>query len=207
MNKNFVATGLAVLASIGLSACVSPTVQIAVEPEAKERFLNLVPENDGIGSASCYGHNRAYVVRGKQYWIQPVPIGYVEEGLASWYGKYFQGRRTASGEYFDIGQLTAAHKTLPMFSEVQVTNLHNGKAVKVRINDRGPFIGERIIDLSYSAAKALDMIEAGVVPVSVKVAKVPYRNSLEGPLAMDADLQTDGLHQAAKRAAEYDLRQ
>lgn len=91
----------------------------------------------------------------------------VDRGLASWYGPGFHGRATASGETFDTRQLTAAHKTLPFGTVVQVRNLDNGKAVTVRINDRGPFVRRRVIDLSRAAAEAIDMIGPGVAPVEL----------------------------------------
>ena len=91
----------------------------------------------------------------------------VEAGMASWYGSAFQGRRTASGERFDMNQLTAAHKTLPLGTVVQVRNPLNGKTVDVTINDRGPFIKGRVIDLSYRAALALGIVQAGRLPVEV----------------------------------------
>jgi rare lipoprotein A len=92
-----------------------------------------------------------------------------EQGIASWYGKKFHGRRTASGERYDMHQLTAAHKTLPFGTRVRVTNLDNGRRVVVRINDRGPFIKGRIIDLSYAAARQVEMLEAGTARVRVEV--------------------------------------
>lgn len=91
----------------------------------------------------------------------------LESGMASWYGSAFQGRRTASGERFDMNQLTAAHKTLPLGTVVQVRNPLNGKTVDVTINDRGPFIKGRVIDLSYRAALALGIVQSGKQPVEV----------------------------------------
>jgi rare lipoprotein A len=91
------------------------------------------------------------------------------EGRASWYGKEQQGGPTASGERFNMYAMTAAHRTLPMNSHVKCTNLRNGKSVTVRINDRGPYGKGRVIDLSYAAARQLDMIDAGVVPVHCEV--------------------------------------
>lgn len=93
----------------------------------------------------------------------------VEEGLASWYGRKFHGRTTASGERYDMNALTAAHRSLPFGTRVEVLNLRNGRAVVVRINDRGPFVDGRIVDVSREAARALDMVEAGVVPVRLRV--------------------------------------
>ncbi len=97
--------------------------------------------------------------------------GFVQEGTASWYGKKFHGRKTACGEKFDMHKLTAAHRTLPFGTKVEVTNLANGKKVVVRINDRGPFKKGRIIDLSYAAAKKIGMITSGVARVRIKVVK------------------------------------
>jgi rare lipoprotein A len=91
------------------------------------------------------------------------------EGLASYYADKYQGRKTANGETFDSAKLTAAHKTLPFGSRVRVTNLDNGKSVEVRINDRGPYVAGRVIDLSPAAAKKLDMLRAGVVRVKIDV--------------------------------------
>jgi rare lipoprotein A len=102
---------------------------------------------------------------------EPVPprIKRVEVGLASWYGEKFHGRRTASGKVYDMYQLTAAHKTLPLGTSVIVTHVNNGKSVEVTVNDRGPFVRGRIIDLSYAAAQALEMVEQGVAKVRVEV--------------------------------------
>ena len=101
--------------------------------------------------------------------VAPRLVGYTERGLASWYGRKFNGRQTASGERFDMNRPSAAHRTLPFGVAVRVTNLENGRSIVVRINDRGPFIDGRIIDLSKAAARKLGMIEAGVVRVKIKV--------------------------------------
>jgi rare lipoprotein A len=92
-----------------------------------------------------------------------------QEGKASWYGKEAQGGPTASGERFDMRALTAAHRTLPMQTRVRVTNKLNGRSVTVRINDRGPYSRGRVIDLSWAAARALDMLDRGVVPVLLEI--------------------------------------
>lgn len=107
-----------------------------------------------------------------------VPGQFVEEGIASWYGVPFNGHRTSDGEVYDMYGFTAAHRTLPFGSIVQVTDLANGRHVDVRINDRGPFVRNRIIDLSYSAAKALGMVGPGTAPVRLEVVSGP--NPLEG---------------------------
>ena len=95
----------------------------------------------------------------------------VQYGVASWYGKKFHGNPTASGEIYDMYQLTAAHKTLPLGTYVMVTNVENNRAVEVKINDRGPFVRGRIIDLSYAAARSIDMVEKGTARVKVEVLK------------------------------------
>ena len=106
-----------------------------------------------------------------------------ETGYASWYGGKFQGRRTANGEIFDTNELTAAHKTLPFGSIVKVKNLRNGETVRVRINDRGPFVEGRIIDLSRAAAREIDMLGSGVTPVSLTVVRRPDGSTPESPAA------------------------
>jgi len=99
----------------------------------------------------------------------PAPVGYNEEGNASWYGKPFHGRRASDGEIYDMYQLTAAHRTLPFNTMVRVTNLNNGKTTTVRITDRGPFVANRIIDLSLAAAREIESVGPGVVPVRLEV--------------------------------------
>jgi len=106
--------------------------------------------------------------------LKSVNVGYTEEGLASWYGPNFQGQLTASGEIFDMYKLTAASLTLPLGVSVKVTNLKNGMSTIVKINDRGPFVQGRIIDLSYEAAKQIGMINDGVVPVRITVVSPNY---------------------------------
>jgi rare lipoprotein A len=93
----------------------------------------------------------------------------VQQGIASWYGKDFHGKQTSSGEVYDMYQLTCAHQTLPLGTMVMVTNLENGKSVELKVNDRGPFVKGRIIDVSYAAAKMLDMSEKGTAMVKVEV--------------------------------------
>jgi peptidoglycan lytic transglycosylase len=106
--------------------------------------------------------------------IAAVPPAFtLEEGLASWYGGKFQGRVTSSGEVFDTNLLTAAHKTLPFGTVVKVTNLENGRSAVVKINDRGPFVEGRIIDLSRAAAEQIDMVGTGTARVSVEVLALP----------------------------------
>ena len=101
--------------------------------------------------------------------VKPAAIGETETGIASWYGVPYDGRRSANGEVYDMEKLTAAHRTLPFDTWVEVTNLENKKHIDVRITDRGPFVKGRIIDLSLAAAREIDMVTAGIVKVRIKV--------------------------------------
>ncbi len=113
------------------------------------------------------GYPKPYKV-GKK-WYQPIPSAkdFRQKGLASWYGKKFHGRKTSNGEIYDMYAMTAAHKTLPLGTHVRVTNLSNNKEIVVRINDRGPFVRSRIIDLSYTGAKKLGIVGPGTAPVKI----------------------------------------
>ena len=114
------------------------------------------------------GNPPFYDVMGKRYFVLSSSVGYVERGVASWYGPGFHKVRTSTGEPYDMYAMTAAHKTLPLPAYVRVTNLQNGRSVVVRVNDRGPFVGNRIIDLSYTAAYKLDMLRNGTAMVEVR---------------------------------------
>ncbi len=116
---------------------------------------------------SAHGNPLFYDVMGKRYFVLPSADGYSERGVASWYGPTFHGERTSSGESYDMYGMTAAHKTLPLPTYARVTNLKNGRSIVVRINDRGPFVANRLIDLSYTAAAKLDMIREGTTLVEV----------------------------------------
>jgi rare lipoprotein A len=111
---------------------------------------------------------KPYVIDGIRYYPMQKSEGYREKGIASWYGKEFHNRKTANGERYDMYAVSAAHKTLPLPTWVRVTNLENGRSLVLRVNDRGPFVRGRIIDLSYGAARALGTVEAGVAPVLVE---------------------------------------
>lgn len=113
------------------------------------------------------GHPRPYRVNGN--WYKPIPHakGFTQRGIASWYGKKFHGRRTSSGEVYDMYAMTAAHKTLPLGTWVQVRRLDDNRSIVVRVNDRGPFVHGRIIDLSYTGARELGMLGPGTAPVEI----------------------------------------
>ncbi len=130
------------------------------------------PPQSSIHSKSSHPNKatmKPYQVNGKTYHPTVVGVGSRYQGIASWYGPNFHGKRTSSGEFYNMYDFTAAHKTLPMNTIVKVTNLKNGRTAIVRINDRGPFVEDRIIDLSYAAAKQLDMIKMGTAPVELEV--------------------------------------
>jgi rare lipoprotein A len=119
------------------------------------------------------GNPPFYEVFGKRYYVLESSAGYRERGIASWYGREFHGKPTSGGEPYDMHEMTAAHKTLPIPTWVEVTNLDNGRTVIVRVNDRGPFVDDRIIDLSYRAAQDLDMIRRGTARVQVRALGAP----------------------------------
>jgi len=127
---------------------------------------DAVPRKEPL---SRYGNHSPYEVFGKKYYVLKSSKGYHKQGIASWYGSKFHGRRTSSGEPYDMHLATAAHKTLPLPTYAEVTNLDNGLKVIVKINDRGPFKDDRLIDLSYGAALRLGMIATGTARVDLRV--------------------------------------
>ncbi|WP_205737340.1 septal ring lytic transglycosylase RlpA family protein [Halioglobus japonicus] len=174
-----------------LQACSGNDSRTTYEPSASDRYQatrysqqqdaaplrhigpddvqDAVPRADPILAA---GNKSPYTVNGVTYTIIEDYQGYRERGTASWYGSKFHGHKTSNGEIFDLYAPTAAHKTLPLPSYARVTNLNNGRSVVVRVNDRGPFHGDRLIDLSYAAAVKLGYMEQGTAPVEVEVVSV-----------------------------------
>lgn len=149
-----------------------------VTPEIEE--LLAIPELELAVEAPSRGGNRSeYEQWGETYRVLDTSEGYDERGVASWYGEPFHGRQTSSGEVFDMYELTAAHRTLPLPSYVEVTNLANGESVVLRVTDRGPFhdTDRRIIDVSYTAALKLGMVGTGTAAVRVR-AIAPYQTRL-----------------------------
>lgn len=153
-----------------------------------------------VESPSRSGNPDTYVVFGRRYRVKETSEGYRETGIASWYGWDFHGRKTSSGPPFNMFDLTAAHKSLPIPTYARVTNLENGRSIVVKVNDRGPFIGERIIDLSYAAAARLEMLEQGTTRVEV-AALEPYQY-LPDLAARRAELRERLAIQAARREQE-----
>jgi rare lipoprotein A len=166
-----------VVIAAGLAACFSTPRRIegpssvpepiapAETPPAPQPVPDIVPR---VEPRSRSGNPPFYDVLGKRYFVLSSSVGYVERGVASWYGPGFHKVRTSTGETYDMYGMTAAHKTLPLPAYVRVTNLQNGRSVVVRVNDRGPFVGNRIIDLSYTAAAKLDMLRNGTAMVEVR---------------------------------------
>ena len=130
---------------------------------------DAVPKNE---PRARYGNHSPYTVLGKTYTVLPTSKGYHERGIASWYGSKFHGRRTSSGEPYDMHLATAAHKSLPLPTYAEVTNLDNGRKMIVKINDRGPFHEDRIIDLSYAAAIKLGVDQTGTARIDVRAIDV-----------------------------------
>lgn len=151
-------------------------------------------------SQSTLQKGGSYVVFGKRYHVDASSEGHVEKGLASWYGGKFHGRRTASGERYDMFGFTAAHKSLPLPTYAEVTNLVNGRSILVKINDRGPFVDGRVIDLSYAAAKELRIVDAGVAMVEVRAVEptdIVVRENMFLAASQRPSRSADGGSQAA----------
>jgi rare lipoprotein A len=168
--------GLVAVLMCVLAACstlerpVSQRLPAPIEPTPPPPFdINAIPDAiPRIEPRSAHGNPPFYDAMGKRYYVLGASDGYIERGVASWYGPTFHGVNTSSGERYDMYGMTAAHKTLPLPTYVRVTNLRNGRTITVRVNDRGPFVGNRIIDLSYTAAAKLDMLRDGTSFVEVR---------------------------------------
>lgn len=163
---------------LALSGCSSmiPEEQDAAPAGGIEwaRVKTVTPKPE---PRSRYGNPSSYEQDGRRYYVLASAENYKKKGVASWYGTKFHGRRTSSGETYDMFKMTAAHKTLPLPTYAKVTNLDNGKQIVVKINDRGPFRKNRIIDLSYAAAHKLDMAQAGTANVEVETISFNQRNA------------------------------
>jgi rare lipoprotein A len=163
-----------VLAALLLSACAGDKEKAAGDGPSSRKMKaaevkDAVPKNEPLAR---YGNHSPYTVLGKTYTVLPSSKGYHERGIASWYGSKFHGRRTSSGELYDMHLATAAHKSLPLPTYAEVTNLDNGRKMIVKINDRGPFHEGRIIDLSYAAAIKLGVDKTGTARIDVRALDV-----------------------------------
>ncbi len=156
-----------------LSACGGHRTRVIETPETRE----------------LKGWQKPYEVDGRRYQPLRDHRNFSQQGVASWYGKKFHGRLTSNGETYNMYAMTAAHKTLPLGVEVRVTNRRNGRSAVVRVNDRGPFVAGRIIDLSYAAAQKLDIVNLGTAPVEVVALGYPHREN--GRITYSAPLDYD----------------
>jgi rare lipoprotein A len=180
-----------------LAGCAPAVVRAPAPPPSPPPDANSIP--DAVPrreSRSPNGNPPFYDALGHRYFVLASADDYRERGVASWYGPGFHTGRTASGEPYDMYAMTAAHKTLPLPCYAEVTNLRNGRSIVVRINDRGPFVANRLIDLSYVAAAKLDMLREGTTLVEVRTLNAP-----ETPLPAPAVAQSD-LYIAAGAFAE-----
>jgi len=158
----------AVVISLLLCGCSSIPVKDSAPPQPVD--INTIPDAvPRTEPLSKYGNGPSYQVNGATYQVLTEATGYSERGIASWYGRKFHGQRTSSGETYDMYAMTAAHRSLPLPCYARVTNLQNGRSVVVKINDRGPFHENRLIDLSYAAAAKLDISANGTGMVEVRV--------------------------------------
>lgn len=158
------------LALLALAGCARDASRPAPPPAPVTPATGPGAAGEGVPRdepRAKYGNPPFYEVGGRRYVVMSSAVGYVEQGVASWYGPDFHGGRTSTGETYDMDAMTGAHPTLPLPTWVRVTNLENGKSVVVRLNDRGPFAKGRIIDLSRAAAEQLDMVRAGTARVEV----------------------------------------
>lgn len=168
----------AALTAAELTACTGvpppqpqPEIPATVIPPVPQPPTDVTAIPDAVPKPeprSAHGNPLFYDVLGRRYRVLPSASGYMERGVASWYGPTFHGESTSSGEPYNMYGMTAAHKTLPLPTYARVTNLKNGRSVVVRINDRGPFVANRLIDLSYTAAAKLDMLREGTTLVEVR---------------------------------------
>ncbi|NNL99512.1 MAG: septal ring lytic transglycosylase RlpA family protein [Gammaproteobacteria bacterium] len=152
---------------------------VAERDAAPRRDIDVADIRDAVPrreARSKYGNPSSYKVLGKRYYTLDSSEGFVERGVASWYGTKFHGRRTSSGETYDMYRMTAAHKSLPLPTYVEVTNLENKRRAVLKVNDRGPFHDNRIIDLSYAAALKLGVVDKGTAFVEVRALN-PERNT------------------------------
>ena len=195
MLKRFNKTATIILFSaLFLQACSSSSRYNINQDHGPSNPVDVSEVSNAVPKAeprSKYGNPKNYKVLGKWYSVRESSKGYRKKGIASWYGKKFHGHRTSSGETYDMYAMTAAHKTLPLPTYVRVTHLENGKSVIVKINDRGPFHDNRIIDLSYSAAKKLGVTAKGTGAVEVVAIdpetyqkKEPYKPNVNRPSAL-----------------------
>ena len=210
------ATSLTLL--LTLSACVSQPPDGAPRNASANIPGDAVPRQE---PKSRYGNGPYYEVFGESYRVLDSSAGYKEQGVASWYGKKFHGRKTSNQETYNMYAMTAAHKSLPLPTYVRVRNLRNNRSIVVRVNDRGPFVDNRLIDLSYSAALKLDMIRAGTSlvevtainfekppaskPETLRVRTVENKTGAEGDPGNDVFIQVGAFSEKANAQRRFTL--
>lgn len=168
MNRDCLLLYLILLLTLQAGCSTRSPELVDSAPERKLDPENIADAEPMVVHRSRYVNPKSYVVRGRRYHVLEDDQGFVERGIASWYGTKFHGRRTSSGETYDMYKMTAAHKNLPLPTYAQVINLRNGREIVVKINDRGPFHENRIIDLSYAAATKLGILNQGTGLVEVR---------------------------------------
>lgn len=195
---------MVVLAAI-LAGCGREAVREQPDGPPAERFDPAMIERPEPRPEprSAYGNHSPYEVLGRTYRVMNNGGGYQDRGIASWYGKRFHGRPTSSGEPYDMYKLTAAHRTLPLPTWVEVTRVDTGKSIIVRVNDRGPFHPDRIIDLSWAAASELGMTELGTAPVEVRAITFDEDGATPRPARVPVFVQVGAFseHQRAQSVA------
>lgn len=183
-------TVVGLICAVLVAGCANPYTKKDSAPKKSptkvDQSEKVIPRSE---PRSKYGNPESYVVFGRRYYVSPTSKGYVEQGIASWYGTKFHGRRTSSGETYDMYAMTAAHKSLPLPTYARVTNKKNGRSIIVRINDRGPFHKNRIIDLSYAAATKLGIVTTGTGLVEVRA--IDPRASVSSRTKSKVELSTD----------------
>ncbi|MDX8380680.1 MAG: septal ring lytic transglycosylase RlpA family protein [Ghiorsea sp.] len=177
-----------ILALLILTACAPTRYPVGYHQNKNNNSQSADPH---VGEGGVVKRGNPYQIDGQWYYPLASGASYDETGIASWYGKKFHGKKTANGEIYDMHAMTAAHTTLPIPSVVRVTNLENGKAIEVRVNDRGPFVKSRLIDLSYAAAKALGYSQQGTTRVRVQtIHSADVSSEIVSPRPITASIAT-----------------
>ncbi len=200
---NIVRIFVVVLLAVILSACWG-SKPVVIRDSGPDHPVDVSHIKDAVVKKeprSRYGNPDYYEIAGKRYFVLNSSVGFKQQGMASWYGRKFHGRRTSSGEPYDMYAMTAAHTTLPLPTYVQVTNLRNGKKVVVKVNDRGPFHDNRIIDLSYTAASKLGYLNQGTARVEI-LALTPGLPKIGGKEGYLIQIGAFSDHEKSKRIAQ-----
>ena len=187
-SKNFYSDPIYPVALLLLCAAISacstaPKKNYAVPKRSPAELAKIPDAVPRVETKSKLGNMKTYEVFGKRYYVLDSSDGFEQKGIASWYGPKFHGKKTSSGEVYDMYAMSAAHKTLPLPSYLEVKNLENGRKIIVRVNDRGPFHDNRVVDLSYTAAIKLDMIAKGTALVEIRAINPRTHRRGGGPIA------------------------